>query len=208
MQYHAEAMELELKADGATVTGTLVGPPLKIQDGQVEGNTITLNLAGTNPGQKATMTGQISANEIVFEAVGLTAQPFHFVAVRDQMAFGWKAFGEVPGRPFVEHLLIPLDSPSVIQAASASENGLVHGPVTPSTVNIYLYKVLGCSEPRRATAGVVMIGKRIVNVLYGHGKELAQDQIDELLNVCKSAAVAYARLLAVQKQRSGPTGSP
>ena len=122
-------------------------------------------------------------------------------AVRDQMAFGWKAFGEVPGRVHVEHILVPLESPSVVQAATASESGVVHGPVTPSTVNNYVYKVLGCSEPRRATAGVVTIGKRIVNVLYGHGKELTEAQIEELRQVCTAAAEAYARLIAVQKKK-------
>ena len=89
-----------------------------------------------------------------------------------------------------------------MQAAIAAESGLVHGPVTPSTVNNYLYKVLGCSEPRHATAGVVMIGKRVVNILYGHGKELTPQQIDELRQVCVAAAAAYARLIAVQKQKS------
>lgn len=122
-------------------------------------------------------------------------------AVRDQMAFGWKAFGEVPGRVHVEHILIPLDAQSVVQAATASESGVIHGPVTPSTVNNYLYKVLGCSEPRRATAGVVTIGKRIVNVLYGHGKELTDAQIENLRQVCTAAAEAYARLIAVQKKK-------
>ena len=106
----ARDVTLELKADGATVTGTLVGPPLKIQDGQVEGNTITLNLAGTNPGQKATMTGQISANEIVFEAVGLTAQPFHFVAVRDQMA---NTTGSITDAAVIQQLLKQFNVPGV-----------------------------------------------------------------------------------------------
>ena len=64
-----------------------------------------------------------------------------------------------------------------------------------------LFKVLGCSEPRRASAGVVMIGKRIVNILYGHGKELSEMQIDELRQVCVAAAEAYARLIAVQKKK-------
>ena len=121
-------------------------------------------------------------------------------AVRDQMAFGWKAFGEVPGRVHVEHLLIPLDAPSVVQAATAAEGGLVHGPVTPGTVNNYLYKVLGCSEPRHATAGVVMIGRRVVNILYGHGRELSGLQIEDLRSVCIAAAEAYARLIQKKKQ--------
>lgn len=143
-------------------------------------------------------------NRIVDVLLGHAALIFDVAvlfAVRDQMAFGWKAFGEVPGRVFVEHLLIPLDAPSVVQAATAAEGGLTHGPVTPSTVNNYLYKVLGCSEPRHATAGVVMIGKRIVHVLYGHGRELSPDQIDALRQVCAAAAQAYARLIALQKKK-------
>jgi hypothetical protein len=107
----------------------------------------------------------------------------------------------VPGRTHVEHILVPLEAPSVVQAATASELGVIHGPVTPSTVNNYIYKVLGCSEPRRATAGVVTIGKRIVNVLYGHGKELSEQQIEALRQVCTAAAEAYARLIAVQKKK-------
>jgi hypothetical protein len=98
-------------------------------------------------------------------------------------------------------LLIPLEHPSIVQAAASSETGIVSGPVTPSTVNSYLYKVLGCSEPRRATAGVVLIGKRIVNVLYGHGHELTDQQIEEMREVCSAAAAAYARLIAVQKKK-------
>ncbi len=121
--------------------------------------------------------------------------------VRDQMAFGWKAVGELPGRAYVEHLLLPLDAPSIIQAAIASDTGVVHGEVAPSTVNSYLYKVLGTGEPKYATAGVIMIGKRVVNVLYGHGGELGPDQIEELRQVCSVTAEAYARLIAVRKKK-------
>jgi hypothetical protein len=122
-------------------------------------------------------------------------------AVRDQLAFGWKAVGEFPGRASVEHLLIPLDAPSIIQAATAAENGVFHGAPIPSTVNSYLYKVLGCAEPRAATAGVITIGKRIVNVLYGQGAELTPLQQDDLQSVCDAAAEAYARLIAASKAK-------
>lgn len=149
----------------------------------------------------ATLTDRNRIVEVLLAHASLIFDVAVLFAVRDQMAFGWKAFGDIPGRAFVEHLLIPLDAPSIVQAATASESGLVHGPVTPSTVNNYLYKVLRCSEPRRATAGVVMIGKRVVNVLYGHGRELDEQQIDELRQVCVAAASAYARLIAVQKQK-------
>lgn len=141
-------------------------------------------------------------NRIVEVLLGHAALLFDLAvlfAVRDQMAFGWKAFGDAPGVQHVEHLLIPLDAPSIVQAATT--NGIVHGPITPSTVNTYLYKVLGCAEPRHATAGVVMIGKRAVNVLYGHGRELSPQEIEDMRAVCIAAAEAYARLIAVKKKK-------
>jgi hypothetical protein len=121
--------------------------------------------------------------------------------VRDQLAFGWKAIGDLPGRAFVEHLLIPLETQSIIQTAVAAESGVFSGEVAPSTVNSYLHKVLGIAEPKTATAGVIMIGKRVVNVLYGYGRELSADEIDELRQVCAVAAEAYARLIAVRKKK-------
>jgi hypothetical protein len=121
--------------------------------------------------------------------------------VRDQMAFGWKAFGNFSGRGHVEHVLIPLDSPSILQAAIAADGGVFHGAPTPSTVNSYFYKVLGISEPRHVAAGVIMIGRRVVNVLYGHGKELTPLQLEDLRRVCEVAAEAYARLISVQKKK-------
>ncbi|MEP6863130.1 MAG: hypothetical protein ABJE66_21060 [Deltaproteobacteria bacterium] len=121
--------------------------------------------------------------------------------VRDQLAFGWKAVGDLPGRAHVEHLLIPLEVPSIIQTAVAADSGVFSGEVAPSTVNSYLHKVLGIAEPKFATAGVITIGKRVVNVLYGYGSELSPDAIDELRQVCAVAAEAYARLIAVRKKK-------
>src|SRR3569623_773567 len=121
--------------------------------------------------------------------------------VRDQLAFGWKAVGDLPGRAYVEHLLIPLDATSIIQTAVAAESGVFSGEVAPSTVNSYLHKVLGIAEPKTATACVLTIGKRVVNVLYGYGDELGSDAIEELRQVCAVAAEAYARLIAVRKKK-------
>ena len=149
----------------------------------------------------ATLTDRNRIVEVLMGHASLIFDIAVLFAVRDQMAFGWKAFGNAPGVQHVEHLLIPLDASSIVQAATAAEGGLIHGPVTPSTVNTYLYKVLGCSEPRHATAGVVMIGKRVVNILYGHGRELSALQIEDLRSVCTAAAEAYARLIAGKKKK-------
>jgi type II secretion system (T2SS) protein E len=143
-------------------------------------------------------------NRIVEVLLGFAAGVFDgavLFTVRDQLALGWKAFGEFPGRPHVEHLLIPLESPSIIQAAVAAESGVFHGTPSPSTVNSYLFKLIGAGEPRHATGAVVTIGKRVVNVMYGYGKELTPLQLEDVRRVCEAAAEAYARLIAGKKKK-------
>jgi hypothetical protein len=47
---------------------------------------------------------------------------------------------------------------------------------------------------------VIRIGKRLVNILYGHGPSLSPLQLDVLRQICQSAAEAYARLIASSKR--------
>jgi len=143
-------------------------------------------------------------NRIVEVLLGYSASTFDAAVVftvRDNFAFGWRAIGDLPGHANVEHVLIPLEAPSVVQSAIAAEGSVFHGPLAPSTVNSYLYKVLGCAEPPIVTAGAITIGKRVVNVLYGHAPSLSPLQLGVLQQVCKSAAEAYARLIAVSKKK-------
>jgi len=150
-----------------------------------------------------TLATATDRNKIVEALLGFSAATFQAAVVftvRDNMAFGWKAIGNLPGYANVEHILIPLEAPSIVQSAIASDTGVFHGPLAPSTVNSYFYKVLGCAEPTTVSAGVIMIGKRVVNVLYGHGAELSPIQIGILQQVCKSAADAYTRLIAAKKK--------
>lgn len=146
-------------------------------------------------------------NRIVEILLGGVASMFEAAVVftvRDNMAFGWKAMGELPGHANVEHLLIPLEAPSVIQAAIAAEGNVFHGPLAPSTVNSYIYKVLQCAEPAQVTTGAIAIGKRVVNVLYGHGhvEPLGPVEIGVIQQLCRSAAEAYTRLIASSKKRT------
>ena len=46
------------------------------------------------------------------------------------------------------------------------------------------------------------IGKRLVNVFYGHGPEpLSPLQLEDFTRICEVAAEAYARLIAVKKKK-------
>jgi len=143
-------------------------------------------------------------NRIVEILLGYAASMFDAAVVftvRDNFAFGWRAIGDLPGYANVENVLIPLEAPSVVQSAIAAEGHVFHGPLAPSTVNSYLYKVLGCAEPPIVTAGAITIGKRVVNVLYGHATSLSPLQLQVLQQLCKTAAEAYARLIASSKKR-------
>lgn len=143
-------------------------------------------------------------NRIIEILLGYAASTFEAAVVfnvRDNLAFGGRAIGAMPGHANVEHLLIPLDVPSPLQSAVVGDAGVFHGPFAPSTLSSYFYKVMGCAEPAFVTTGVIMIGKRVVNVLYGHPTALSAIQIGVMQQVCKSAAEAYARLIAVSKKK-------
>jgi hypothetical protein len=91
----------------------------------------------------------------------------------------------------------------------AADTGVSHGPLVPSTANSYLFKVLGVSDPAFIAAGVVSIGKRVVNILYGHRDQRAPldgAELDQVRQVCKAGAEAYARLIAVSKRRAETGG--
>jgi hypothetical protein len=135
--------------------------------------------------------------------------------VRDNMAFGWKGFGPRVNRDRVETLLIPLEVPSMFQSAVHAALGddadtggnVLHDAPVPSTLHKHLFRVLRCTPPTHSTVAVLSIGKRVVNVLYGHRtgrEELTDLELDHLRVVCASATNAYVRLIAVS--RGGPGG--
>ena len=141
------------------------------------------------------------ADAIMAFATGMFDAAVLFM-VKDQLALGWKGAGAI-AKDRVDCLLVPLDAPSMFQAAQGAADGVFHGAPAPSTVHGYLYKVLRCAEPTVASAGVISIGKRVVNVLYGHRTtrgDLDDADLAALRRVSKAAADAYARL-AVSKRR-------
>lgn len=123
--------------------------------------------------------------------------------VRDNLALGWKSAG-APGSDRVDCVLVPLDAPSVFQAAVRSDEQFFHDAPAPSTVHQYIWKVLRVPAPSRATVTVVSIGKRVVNLLYGHRAarpELTDGEVADVRDVIKAAAETYVRLIAKSKGR-------
>jgi hypothetical protein len=123
--------------------------------------------------------------------------------VRDNMAFGWKVAGNDLDYERIETLLIPLSIPSMFQSAVVEDDRMFTGPPFPGTLHNYLYKVLRCPVPPFAAVRVISIGKRVVNLLYGHrssASPLDELDLEGLALVCKAASNAYIRMIASSKK--------
>ncbi len=127
------------------------------------------------------------------------------LVVRDTFGFGWKAFGTEGVAERAELSLVPLEAPSVFRQAIAADDGQFHGPPPPSAVMTYwCNKILRSRDPSTVCVQVIAIGKRVVNLIYGHrvGREgPTQVELAELAAVGDRAAEAYARLIAGAKHR-------
>jgi CubicO group peptidase (beta-lactamase class C family) len=78
----SRAITLQLTTDGTTLTGNVAGAP--IRDGRLDGNRITFKTASLgDAAREATVSGELSGDEIVFSATGLVLFPIKFVARRD-----------------------------------------------------------------------------------------------------------------------------
>lgn len=206
-----EASELleELSADGtATADETAIAPA-------APAGAVTEPIASMQVWPPLEAAAALAAIEVASDRAAIADALMGFATalfdvgallyVRDTFGFGWKAFGTdgVVGR--IELSLIPLDAPSVFRQALEAERGQFHGPPPPSAVMTYwCHKILRGPTPSAATVQMIAIGKRPVNLLYGHrltGEGPSPSQLADLAAVCERAAEAYARLIAGAKHR-------
>jgi hypothetical protein len=212
LEIDAEDLLVELEADDAA-TAERAGPGEALSEGAPPG-------AGHLPAPAeawepldiedaiATMARVTQRGDVADAIMGYAAGMFEVAAlciVRDHMAFGWKGFGPGLDRDRIETLLLPLAAPSILQTAIAGDQ-IFRGTPFPSTLHNYLYKVLRCPQPESAVVAVITIGKRIVNLLYGHrenGAPMSEIDLEGLREVARAATEAYVRLIAGSKQTSG-----
>ncbi len=148
--------------------------------------------------------GRTSIAESVMAFAASTFDLAALLVVRDNMAFGWKLYGNDDAAEQIEALLMPLAMPSIFQMALHSGR-VHHDHAFPSTLHDYLFRVLHCPRPPFSLVGAIMIGDRPVNLLYGHRSEpmqLSEESQDEVKRVCEAAGAAYVRLISLSKGRS------
>jgi hypothetical protein len=151
--------------------------------------------------------GAQSRSDIGDALLGYCAGTFQLatlMTVRDNLAFGWKAFGPSIDENRVDVMLIPLDQPSIFQMANHAGH-LYQGPPFPSTVHNYLFRALGCAAPSWSVVVAVTISKRVVNMLYAHrdgDDPISQDDLEQLKSLADACGNAYVQLIQSRKKRS------
>ncbi len=123
--------------------------------------------------------------------------------VRDDLAFGWKGFGPGIDGDRIETLLMPLEPPSILHSALESEDQQFRGRAFPGTLHNHWFRILRSGVPDVSVVVVCSIGKRIVNLLYGHksdGGDITDEQMDDLDILMRAASDAYVRLISKSKK--------
>ena len=89
--------------------------------------------------------------------------------------------------------------------SGAYENRTVfHGapPAEGMTLQTRLWKLLRCKPPAAVLVAPVVLGTRVVNLLYAHATEdaaLPSSAKDDILHVAATASAEYARLIRKRK---------
>jgi hypothetical protein len=123
--------------------------------------------------------------------------------VRDDIAFGWKGFGPGIDSDRIETLLMPLDLPSILHFALESDDRHFRGRAFPSTLHSHWFRILRSGVPDFSVVVVCSIGKRVVNLLYGHksdGTDVTDAQMADLDRLMREASGAYVRLISKSKK--------
>jgi hypothetical protein len=115
------------------------------------------------------------------------------------MALGWR--GHAPGIELsaIEAIAMPLGPPSMLTSAYEGRTSF-RGPPPDVGMPIQkkLWSLLGCDPPAEVLVIPVLLGSRVVNILYAHatsGQVLPESALEDAARVAANASTAFARLI-------------
>jgi hypothetical protein len=109
-------------------------------------------------------------------------------AVRNDIAFSWKAFG--PGVKPLDppKIAVPLTQPSVLVLPYEAKTTFFGTPSSDgSELNARIWKALGAVTPREALALPIVLDDKVAAIVYAHprkGERIAPPVLVEVANVC------------------------
>jgi hypothetical protein len=126
------------------------------------------------------------------------------LVVKGDMAMGWKGFFP-DAEDLVDAVAIPLGKPTMFGVAYESR-ALFHGapPAEGAQLQERLWKLLHCAPPTEVLVIPVVLGKRVVNLLYAHaddGSPLTEAMLADAQRLCSDAAAAYAHIIDKDRKK-------
>ncbi len=109
-------------------------------------------------------------------------------AVRNDIAFSWKAFGPGVSMSNPPKIAVPLTQPSLLILPYEARTTFFGTPSAEgSELNIRIWKALGTQVPREALALPIVLDEKVAAIVYAHprkGERIAPPVLVEVANVC------------------------
>jgi hypothetical protein len=127
------------------------------------------------------------------------------LVVKNEMAVGWKGFFP-DAEDLIEAVAVPLGKPSLFSAAFESRAPFCgEPPPEGARLNQLLWKLLRCPAPHDVLVCPVVLGSRVVNLLYAPGNDellLSDTLAREAQVVAGAASAAYTRLIRKERGKA------
>lgn len=115
------------------------------------------------------------------------------------MALGWRGYAPEIEPSEIETIAMPLGPASMLTSAYEGRVSF-RGPPPEKGAPIHrkLWNVLKCAEPKEVLVIPIVLGDRVVNILYSHVNDriaLGESALEDAARVAAAASTAYARII-------------
>lgn len=114
------------------------------------------------------------------------------------MAIGWRGWAPGVEQTTIESISVPLGPPSMFTTVYEGKVAFLGPPPEEGmAIQRKVWTALGNEEPLEAIVIPVMLGERMVNILYAHatGGTIPDGSLEDAARVAREATTAYARLI-------------
>jgi hypothetical protein len=114
------------------------------------------------------------------------------------MAIGWRGWAPGIDQAAIEAISIPLGPPSMFTTVYEGKVAFLGPPPEEGmAIQRKIWSALGSDEPLESIVIPVMLGERMVNILYAHatGGTIPDGALEDAARVAREATTAYARLI-------------
>ena len=137
-------------------------------------------------------------SDLLITELGRRVRRAALFRIKDHSANFWKGFDRKMTITGIDNLRFPLTEPSVLKTVADSA-GIYLGPMKETPINHLLYDALGGAQPAAVLLMPVLIGGRLVNIVYAEGDEDLNTLVPDLQKLLTKATLALEILIFREK---------